>query len=113
MRADGSLVAVEAFTKLDRYREHDIEVVIDDLRNHPNPGDALSIALRLGKGACFLTTAKGDVLSWFSTTRTDVESGESFPELDPKHFSFNSPRGWCPSCRGHGKIYPWMLQPED
>src|ERR1019366_9441638 len=53
------------------------------------------------------------ILSWFSTTRTDVETGESFPELEPKNFSFNSPRGWCPTCRGHGRILPWMLQPDD
>jgi excinuclease ABC subunit A len=50
------------------------------------------------------------VLSWFSTTRTDIETGESFPELDPKNFSFNSPRGWCPTCRGHGRVFPWMLE---
>ncbi|MCX6946146.1 MAG: hypothetical protein NT173_15505, partial [Opitutales bacterium] len=68
---------------------------------------------RLGKGACFLLTPQGEILSWFSTTRTDIETGESFPELDPKNFSFNSPRGWCPTCRGHGRILPWMLQPAD
>ncbi len=113
MRADGKLLAVDAFTKLDRYREHDIEVVVADLKNDPKPGATLNTALKLGKGACFLLTPKGEIISWFSTTRTDIESGESFPELDPKHFSFNSPRGWCPSCRGHGKIYPWMLKPDD
>ena len=52
-------------------------------------------------------------LSYFSTTRTDIETGESFPELDPKHFSHNSPRGWCPACRGHGRIFDWMLKPAD
>ncbi|MEZ5413571.1 MAG: excinuclease ABC subunit UvrA [Opitutaceae bacterium] len=113
MRADGQLLAVAAFTKLDRYREHDIEVVVADLKTHPQSAEALDTALRLGKGACFLLTPQGEVLSWFSTTRTDVESGESFPELDPKHFSFNSPRGWCPTCRGHGKVYPWMLEPKE
>jgi excinuclease ABC subunit A len=74
---------------------------------------ALDQALKLGKGACFLLTERGDVLSWFSTTRTDIETGESFPELDPKNFSFNSPRGWCPTCRGHGRVFPWMLVPDD
>ncbi len=113
MRADGKLLAVEAFTKLDRYKEHDVEVVIADLQLPTQPGPALETALRLGKGACFLLTPQGKILSWFSTTRTDSESGESFPELDPKHFSFNSPRGWCPTCRGHGRVFPWMLEPED
>ena len=43
------------------------------------------------------SVGQGEVLSWFSTTRTDVETGESFPELDPKHFSFNAPAGACPA----------------
>jgi excinuclease ABC subunit A len=83
------------------------------LKTEARPGAALDAALQLGKGACFLLTPAGEILSWFSTTRTDIASGESFPELDPKHFSFNSPRGWCPVCRGHGRVFPWMLEPED
>ncbi len=113
MRADGRLTRVDAFQKLDRYKEHDIEVVVADLKTETRPGVALDRALRLGKGACFLLAPDGTVLSWFSTTRTDIETGESFPELDPKNFSFNSPRGWCPACRGHGRIFPWMLVPEE
>ena len=119
MRADGNLTRVDAFQKLDRYKEHDIEVVIADLKELGAPGlkltvtTALARALRLGKGACFLLTPQNEILSWFSTTRTDIETGESFPELDPKHFSFNSPRGWCPTCRGHGRVFPWMLEPAD
>jgi excinuclease ABC subunit A len=110
MRADGRLLRVDTFQKLDRYKEHDVEVVVADLKSDPKPGQALETALRLGKGSCFLVTPQGDVLSWFSTTRTDIDTGESFPELDPKQFSFNSPRGWCPTCRGHGRVFPWMLQ---
>ncbi|TAG27320.1 MAG: excinuclease ABC subunit UvrA [Verrucomicrobia bacterium] len=157
MRADGRVFPVSAFQKLDRYSEHDVEVVVCDLKekksegasqpsgggkagpkrgktaklkttttkaaasSSPAPavfpaksdGDYLEEALTLGKGACFLLSEKGIVLSWFSTTRTDAETGESFPELDPKHFSHNSPRGWCPTCRGHGRVFPWMLVPDD
>ena len=116
MRADGRVFPVAAFTKLDRYREHDVEVVVADLKDDSSPKashEALQLALRLGHGGCFLLTPAGDVLSWFSTTRTDLESGESFPELDPKHFSHNSPRGWCPACRGHGRIFGWMLKPKE
>ncbi|MSU65267.1 MAG: excinuclease ABC subunit UvrA [Opitutus sp.] len=112
MRADGRLTRVGAFQKLDRHSEHDVEVVVADLRS-ATPNSTLDEALRLGKGSCFLLTERGDVLSWFSTTRTDIETGESFPELDPKNFSFNSPRGWCPTCRGHGRVFPWMLEPVD
>jgi excinuclease ABC subunit A len=115
MRIDGQLLRVDTFAKLDRYKEHDIEVVISDLqgKSAKEIATALARALKLGKGSCFLLTPAGDVLSWFSTTRTDVASGESFPELDPKQFSFNSPRGWCPTCRGHGRIYDWMLKPDE
>jgi excinuclease ABC subunit A len=138
MRADGRLLRVGDFAKLDRYKEHDIEVVVADLKSATtgrtskvqsrepdlstldsrlstvdSPAAALAQALRLGKGACFLLAPDGTVLSWFSTTRTDIETGESFPELDPKHFSFNSPKGWCPACRGHGRIYDWMLKPRE
>lgn len=136
MRADGRLLRVDTFQKLDRYSEHDIEVVVADLKaagsdelgakssKTPTPGsklkapsskltasDALERALQLGKGSCFIALPNGEVLSWFSTTRTDIETGESFPELDPKQFSHNSPRGWCPTCRGHGRVFPWMLEP--
>jgi excinuclease ABC subunit A len=136
MRADGRLLRTEDFQKLDRYKEHDIEVVVADLKSLPFtvhgsrltrqpktvnrqpttvnfPSEALDTALRLGKGSCFVLRPSGEALSWFSTTRTDIETGESFPEPDPKHFSFNSPKGWCPACRGHGRIFPWMLEPED
>ncbi|HXC02963.1 MAG TPA: excinuclease ABC subunit UvrA [Opitutaceae bacterium] len=136
MRVDGRLVRVKDFQKLDRYKEHDIEVVVADLKSsaftvhgslsarRPKtvnrelktvnfPSDALNTALRLGKGSCFVLLPNGNTLSWFSTTRTDIETGESFPEPDPKHFSFNSPKGWCPACRGHGRIFPWMLEPDD
>ena len=114
MRADGRVFPVSAFQKLDRYSEHDVEVVVADLKADASRSfAALDEALRLGKGSCFLINPKGDALSWFSTTRTDAETGESFPELDPKHFSHNSPRGWCPTCRGHGRVFPWMLEPDE
>jgi excinuclease ABC subunit A len=138
MRIDGRVIRVADFQKLDRYKEHDIEAVVCDLRPQTHrrksnvegrgrsdpapdtrlspvdpPAAALTRALQLGKGSCFIALGDGAVLSWFSTTRTDRVTGESFPELEPKHFSFNSPRGWCPACRGHGRIYDWMLKPRE
>ncbi len=127
MRVDGRLIRVDTFSRLDRYKEHDIEVVVADLKAPPAPADApaagrrprdpigaaLDRALELGRGACFLLTPDGKTLAWFSTTRTDAVTGESFPELDPKHFSFNSPKGWCPACRGHGRLYSWLREAED
>ncbi len=137
MRADGRLLLVENFSKLDRFKEHNVEVVVADLKNptsatpakprgssrssnksgsvppttgHRSLATALGEALRLGKGTCFLLLPSGEIVSWFSTTRTDSATGETFPELDPKDFSFASPKGWCPVCRGHGRLAPWMIK---
>lgn len=123
LRCDGALVPIEGFTKLDRFREHDVEVAIAHLSlgkrvDATIKGDAasletsLELALKVGKGACLLVDAGGKTVAWFSTSRTDPTTGESFPELDPKHFSWNSVRGWCPTCRGHGSLHSWMLEDE-
>ncbi len=121
MRADGKLMRVGDFRRLDRYREHDIEVVVADVGaagKGRRPAGARSLtqalpeALRLGKGSCFLLHPNGTIPAWLSTSRTDPVTGESFPELDPKHFSFNSSRGWCDTCRGYGRLYSDLLDDE-
>ena len=126
MRIDGYFVDLSAFQKLDRYREHDLEIVVSEIilrgktikpqiygAGKKKDDYKLNEALKLGKGSCFLTTTTSEIVAWFSTTRTDAVTGESFPELDPKHFSWNSSKGWCPTCRGHGRIYEWMAEDED
>lgn len=131
MRIDGMLTELKRFEKLDRYREHDIELVWEleakgqrpktksgkapAGRSPKNTADEalLKDALKHGKGACFLLDNRGGILSWFSNTRSDPATGEAYPELDPKHFSWNSAKGWCPACRGHGRIYDWMKDHED
>lgn len=116
LRCDGKLVPVAKFEKLDRYKEHDIELALDLGKGEGRREKAegyLDEALKLGKGSCFLLSNTNEVLAWFSTSRTDPVTGEAFPELDPKHFSWNSVKGWCPTCRGHGMIHDWMLDHED
>jgi excinuclease ABC subunit A len=120
LRCDGRLTPVEKFTKLDRYREHDVEVAVADFGKQAEErvdnaavGRLLDTALKLGSGACFLLDPKGGKPEWFSTTRTDPATGESFPEPEPKHFSWNSPRGWCPRCRGHGRLFAELEGQED
>ncbi|ADE54937.1 excinuclease ABC subunit UvrA [Coraliomargarita akajimensis] len=113
LRIDGQLIKVEQFKKLDRYKEHDIDLVVSDLKQVTALKKELSTALRLGKGSVFLMSTKGTVLSWLSTKRTDPTTGEAYPELDPKHFSWNSPRGWCPTCRGYGQLFDWMAKDDD
>jgi excinuclease ABC subunit A len=109
LRIDGKLVEIKNFKKLNRYSEHDIDLIIADVANaNMALSSTLKDALRLGKGSAFLMSSKGEVISRLSTKRTDPTTGEAFPELDPKHFSWNSPRGWCPTCRGYGQLFDWM-----
>lgn len=117
LRVDGKIIPVENFKRLDRYKEHDIEIILADFGKHSKP-EKLSErrtlfeqALQLGNGACFIVIPNHpSKLHWFSTQRTDPATGEAFPELDPKHFSWNSSKGWCPTCKGHGRIYEWITQ---
>ncbi|MEM9079939.1 MAG: excinuclease ABC subunit UvrA [Verrucomicrobiota bacterium] len=98
---------VANFERLERFVEHDIDVVIFDGKDasprRPQLAEKLSEALRIGKGTCKLLTSKKTFLT-LSTARVSPATGRSFEELDPAHFSFNSPRGWCPTCRGYGYI---------
>ncbi|MDA0348322.1 MAG: excinuclease ABC subunit UvrA [Verrucomicrobia bacterium] len=130
MRIDGALIDVSKFKKLSRYNEHDIEVVIADLGRARSPCEPLNTshlnqllkrALRLGKGAAMLVDSSGNIFSWLSTERVDPSTGGAYPELDPKHFSWNSSKGWCPECRGNGNNWlenededvdrKWFLEP--
>ena len=114
LRIDGDVIDISIFRKLDRYREHDIDLIVGDLDSQPKTqASLLKTALKFGKGTAFLMNNQGAVLFWLSTKRTDPTTGEAFPELDPKHFSWNSQRGWCPTCRGYGQLFEWMEKEED
>lgn len=118
MRCDGQLVRVSEFKKLNRYQEHDVEIVVDVIKAGADRAalksyvDKLKYADKLGKGSFFLLDNRNHILGNFSTSRIDSDTGLAYPELDPKHFSWNSPRGWCASCHGYGKIYSWLLEEE-
>lgn len=111
MRIDGKITLLRNFKPLDRYKEHDIELVVAEFSggnavksDAAKVGKSVDDALRLGKGICLLLDARGNAIEWFSRERIDPKTGESFPELEPKNFSWNSPKGWCAACRGHGRI---------
>ncbi|MDG1357562.1 MAG: excinuclease ABC subunit UvrA [Akkermansiaceae bacterium] len=96
---DGELMDTEGFQPLKRYQPHDIYAVCDSTEQ----------ALKIGKGTCTILTnaptkTKPAELQTFSSSRVSPVTGRSFEEPDPHHFSFNSHRGWCPSCRGYGMI---------
>ncbi len=104
LRVDGKLLPTRPFPRIDRFKEHTIEVPVatvavsakgeKDLRKH------LATALELGKGVVHVL-GKGGV-EVYSTKRACRSCGRSFAELDPRLFSYNSKHGWCAACYGTG-----------
>jgi excinuclease ABC subunit A len=95
----------DGFTRLERFKEHDIDVVIAEIsktRIHDLP-TLIDQALNIGKGLIKLFTAEKKFIL-LSTKSSCPSCNQSFEELDPRLFSFNSPHGWCLECRGHGRI---------
>ena len=107
VRCDGQIEATVGFGGLDRYREHNVEVVLEKWTSIPsnaNLDKSVKQALELGKGRC-LVLPKGEEEFWHSTSRVDPATGKAYPEIEPALLSWNSPKGWCPFCRGYGRIY--------
>lgn len=107
VRVDGQVQEIVAKMQLDRYKVHDIEIVID--RIVPRAEDrfrlsqSVQTALKQGKGAMQILDQEGQVI-YFSQNLMDPESGISYDEPSPNTFSFNSPYGWCPVCQGLGVV---------
>jgi excinuclease ABC subunit A len=109
VRADGKMHATSERLRLDRFREHDVEIVLGVIERKPasgRPPPQLMIdeALKLGRGTLFALDNHGK-LSVHSTERACPKCGRSFEPLDPKMFSYNSVQGWCPKCRGFGELF--------
>ncbi len=106
MLIDGRLVAVDSFQRLQRFKEHHIDFVIGrvDQKTPQREIDAMvTQALELGRGVLRLLGSSG-LPRVFSSQRACPDCRRSFDVLDPRLFSFNSPHGWCPRCRGFGFI---------
>ncbi len=107
MRIDGELTDLEPGMQLERYKTHDIELVVDEMRIPPKKTErlkrALETALDIGKGSVILMTAEGKE-QLYSHHFTDLETGVALPDPEPNFFSFNSPKGYCPVCRGLGTV---------
>ncbi len=107
-RIDGELKELSDVTALDRYKAHFIELVVDKLK--PVPGDdkrvkdSVGIALGRGKGSIAVMDMETGVLQHYSKHLVDPDSGISLQEPAPHSFSFNSPEGYCPHCKGLGTI---------
>ncbi len=108
VRVDGEILELAAVTQLDRYKPHFIELVVDKLK--PEAGDQKRIresvmtALSRGKGSVAVLDMESGHLQHFSKHLVDPDSGISLQEPAPHSFSFNSPEGYCPHCKGLGMI---------
>ncbi len=108
---DGTIRKVDTAMKLERFREHTIEVMVGETGAGGKDCDALvKTALAVGRGTIRALDAKGKG-TVLSTERACPDCGLSFEELDPRMFSFNSPHGWCPECRGFGEVWKQSVNP--
>jgi excinuclease ABC subunit A len=113
VRCDGQYFDTEGFEGLDRYRLHDIEVVVGNWEKTPfiaHLKSSIDLALKTGKGRCLLVYGDKEEEKWFSTRKVDPTTGDTYPDLEPSLFSWNSAKGRCSYCKGYGKIYDWMKE---
>ena len=109
LRADGKMYGTAEPFRLDRFREHDVEIVVGVLEKKPRKGEVppqqlIDEALDLGHGT-LLALSNDQQVTVHSIERACPSCGQSFGMLDPKMFSYNSAQGWCPTCRGFGEIF--------
>jgi len=108
LRVDGEYLPTKGWPRLDRFREHTIELPVAEVAMEPGNEKqvrhAVEQALEYGKGvlhACCAGWGDRDT-QIFSVKRACPSCGRSFPELDPRLFSYNSKHGWCAACYGTG-----------
>ena len=109
MRIDGEIVEIKPSMKVDRYKTHDIEVVIDKmLIVGENVSERLKksvqIAMRQGDGLIMILDKESGAVKHFSKRLMCPTTGISYSDPAPNNFSFNSPQGACPRCKGMGVI---------
>ena len=108
VRIDGDLREISPGMRLDRYQNHNVELVVDRLKVNAKDRDRLlasvSNALVQGDKELMVLDVDTDKLSHFSQELMDPETGLSYHEPAPHNFSFNSPRGACPRCKGLGYV---------
>ena len=108
-RIDGELQDIEIDLKLDRYKTHDIDIVIDRWIIGENATEnrmekSLRTAMQMGEGTIGIQILGSEDIEYFSRNLMDAESGYSMALPEPNTFSFNSPKGSCPHCKGLGTI---------
>lgn len=114
MRVDGEVMEITRGMKVDRYKNHNIEVVIDKLKVQGKDDERLKktieVAMKQGDGVIMILDKDNDELKSYSKRLMDPVTGISYPEPAPNNFSFNSPEGACPKCKGLGYVNEIDLQ---
>jgi excinuclease ABC subunit A len=107
VRVDEELLEISAKMQVDRYKIHDIEIVMDrivvDMKDRARIGQSINKSLKEGKGVMMVMEESGKA-HHFSKFLMDPKTGLSYDEPAPNTFSFNSPYGACPTCNGLGQI---------
>ena len=115
IRVDGEIKEIVRGMKVDRYKNHDIEVVIDKMQvkpetsGTPNTPDerlkkSILIAMKQGEGLIMILDKDTNAIKYFSKRLMCPTTGISYSDPAPNNFSFNSPQGACPHCKGLGTI---------
>ena len=115
IRVDGEIKEIVRGMKVDRYKNHDIEVVIDKMQVKPEtPGapntpderlkKSILIAMKQGEGLIMILDKDTNAIKYFSKRLMCPTTGISYSDPAPNNFSFNSPQGACPHCKGLGTI---------
>ena len=108
VRIDGEMCEMSRGMMLERYKNHDIEVVIDklavDAKDTKRLKQSLSTALAQGDGLVMIMEMPSGEIRYYSKRLMCPVTGLSYKEPDPHNFSFNSPQGFCPKCKGLGVI---------
>lgn len=111
VRADGEVLDLVKGMKLDRYKNHDIEIVIDRLKidasvdNDKRLSETINTAMYHGEDVLMVLDQDTQETRYFSRNLMCPSSGISYPNPEPNNFSFNSPKGACPKCNGIGSLY--------
>ncbi len=108
VRLNGDIMEMKKGMRVDRFKTHDIELVVDRLQGgeeRKRLDDSVALAMNLGEGSMLIQDHDTQEMSWYSRSLMDPETGISYEEPSPNSFSFNSPHGACPQCKGLGFIY--------
>lgn len=108
VRVDGEVKNITSGMRLDRYKTHDIEVVIDrlkvDMKDAKRIEESIDIALSQGNGILMVLEKDQEKAAFYSKNLMCPTTGIAYPQPEPNTFSFNSPKGACPRCNGLGLV---------